>query len=82
MTNERIMAELESATLRYGILEHFGFTHLPESLQSVSRRFAILACEMAKTPRNAETSAGLRKLMEAKDCFVRAARVAARQSEE
>lgn len=57
----------------YPILRYFTFEHLPEELQEISRPFAILAAQMAETPRNAETSAGLRKLLEAKDCFVRAA---------
>lgn len=57
----------------YPILEYFQYAHLPEHLQAVSKPFGDLALEMAATlPRNAETSAGLRKLLEAKDCCVRA----------
>jgi hypothetical protein len=57
----------------YPILKFFSWEHLPPDLQKVSKPFAELAQEMAKAPRNAETSAGLRKLLEAKDCAVRAA---------
>lgn len=57
----------------YAILEFFEFKHLPEHLREVSRPFCDLAFEMARTlPKGAETSAGLRKLLEAKDCAVRA----------
>lgn len=55
------------------ILQFFKFDHLPENLQKVSKPFADLAQMMATTlPGNAETTAGLRKLLEAKDCAVRA----------
>lgn len=57
----------------YDILQHFSYEHLPPHLQEFSKPFHDLAHELAdKLPRNAETSAGLRKLLEAKDCFVRA----------
>ncbi len=46
---------------------------LPPNLQSISLHFADLAGYMAKTlPRNPERTAMLRKLLEAKDCAVRA----------
>ena len=49
-------------------------THLPERLQAVSKPVGDLANDMAnRLPASAETSAGLRKLLEAEDCFVRAA---------
>lgn len=58
----------------YPILAFFAFEHLPEPLQEVSRPFCELAVTMAETlPQTAETSAGLRKLLEAKDCAVRSA---------
>lgn len=55
------------------ILKYFEYVHLPPHLQEVSKSI----CEVAKQvdeqlPQCAETSAGLRKLLEAKDCFVRA----------
>jgi hypothetical protein len=60
----------------YDILEFFRFDHLPAHLQEISRPFGELAAEMAKRSEGgycAETEAGLRKLLEAKDCAVRAA---------
>lgn len=57
----------------YPILRYFEYSHLPERLQNVSRPFALLAQTMAELPPGAEVSAGLRKLLEAKDCAVRAA---------
>lgn len=55
------------------IMKYFEFGHLPESLQGVSGDVFGLACSMeAQLPDGAEKSAGLRKLLEAKDCFVRA----------
>lgn len=56
------------------ILRHFEFNHLPEELQKVSREFHILAHLMASMIKDdPELVAGLRKLLEAKDCMVRAA---------
>jgi hypothetical protein len=56
------------------ILKHFAWAHLPEHLQPVSRPFGMLAARVVATsPRSAERSACLRKLLEAKDCAVRAA---------
>jgi hypothetical protein len=53
--------------------KYFAFKHLPESLQSVSEPIAELAKLMDETlPDGPEKSAGMRKLLEAKDCFVRA----------
>ena len=55
------------------ILQFFTYAHLRNDLQAVSKSFHELAYYMVKTlPRNAERSAGLRKLLEAKDCAVRA----------
>lgn len=56
------------------ILKFFRFAHLPEKLQNVSEPFHALAHLLVATlPIGAELSAGLRKLLEAKDCAVRAA---------
>lgn len=56
------------------LLRFFVWEHLPPQLQAVSRPIAELAQEMAiNLPDSAELTAGLRKLLEAKDCFVRAA---------
>ena len=64
-----------SESPRYQILEYFKYEHLPEKLQVISRPFGELAFQMAAHdgPTKAEVAAGLRKLLEAKDCFVRAA---------
>jgi hypothetical protein len=58
----------------YPILAYFNYQHLPANLQEISKPFAELAVKMANNlERSPEVSAGLRKLLEAKDCFVRAA---------
>jgi hypothetical protein len=55
------------------ILKYFSYSHLPKHLQSISEACADLANQMeAELPDGSEKSAGLRKLLEAKDCFVRA----------
>jgi hypothetical protein len=54
------------------MLRFFAWAHLPERLQPVSQACAQLAEEMDRLPDCAEKTAGLRKLLEAKDCFVRA----------
>jgi hypothetical protein len=55
------------------ILKYFGYTHLPKHLQEVSEPFYAIADLMdSSLPECAEKSAGLRKLLEAKDCMVRA----------
>lgn len=55
------------------IIKYFSFAHLPTNLREVSQAICCLAKELDKTlPANAEKTAGLRKLLEAKDCFVRA----------
>lgn len=55
------------------ILQFFTWEHLPARLQEVSRPFGELAHTLVSSlPRSAERSSGLRKLLEAKDCMVRA----------
>ena len=57
-----------------GLLRYFAYGHLPERLQAFSRPMAVLAHDMvAALPDGPELTTGLRKLLEAKDCFVRAA---------
>ncbi len=55
-------------------MKYFDYEHLPEHLKAISKPIAELAKQMdtllADSP---EKSAGLRKLLEAKDCLVRAA---------
>lgn len=55
------------------ILKYFECSHLPPKLQEISQPL----CDTAKLfdailPDGPDKSAGLRKLLEAKDCFVRA----------
>ena len=60
--------------MSYPILDFFQYKHLPEKLQKISAPLGEIAEKMAETlPEGPEVSAGLRKLLEAKDCFVRAA---------
>jgi hypothetical protein len=55
-------------------MKYFAYKHLPEYLQKVSAPIGELAEKMdAELTDCAEKSAGLRKLLEAKDCLVRAA---------
>ncbi len=49
------------------------YSHLPPTLQTVSAPFHDLAHFMASSLDGPELTAGLRKLLEAKDCMVRAA---------
>lgn len=54
-------------------MKYFDCVNLPQNLQDVGRPFWYLACTLdANYPDGAEKSAGLRKLLEAKDCMVRA----------
>lgn len=58
------------------IMRYFAYKHLPEHLQATSKLFHDLAHEIDQTTSAnvdmAEKVAGLRKLLEAKDCIVRA----------
>lgn len=55
-------------------IKYFAFAHLPAHLQAVSKPLGELAQQFeALLPGGPEKSAGMRKLLEAKDCFVRAA---------
>lgn len=74
--NENDGALYEERRRLYPILEYFRYEHLPPALQEISQPFSELAYEMAlgDAGRTApECAAGLRKLLEAKDCMVRAA---------
>lgn len=60
---------MPTTTIRF-----FAYAHLPEALQAVSKPIGELATLFeASLPDGPEKSAGMRKLLEAKDCFVRAA---------
>lgn len=55
-----------------GLLQFFTFEHLPVHLMPPSRLCADMAFTMVKNlPDTPELTSGLRKLLEAKDCFVR-----------
>ena len=55
-------------------IKYFTYSHLPERLQVVSKPIGDLAQQLEDIiPDGPEKSAGMRKLLEAKDCFVRAA---------
>lgn len=56
-----------------GLKQFFTYEHLPPHLQEVSAIFAEAADKMRTLcPNNAERTAGMRHLLEAKDCAVRA----------
>lgn len=55
------------------MLQFFSFAHLPVHLAGVSKSFHDLAVSIVDDlPRNPERTVALRKLLEAKDCAVRA----------
>lgn len=55
------------------LMQFFAYAHLPAHLADVSRPFGELAERIVETlPRNPERTTALRKLLEAKDCAVRA----------
>lgn len=55
------------------LLKYFSYAHLPEHLQFVSKPFCEMAHFIEDTlPACAEKTTALRKLLEAKDCAVRA----------
>ena len=58
--------------MRPEIMRWFAYGHLPEAVQKISEPFATLAEAILELPDTAERSACLRKLLEAKDCAVRA----------
>lgn len=60
---------------KFPTLRFFDFAHLPLHMREISEPFAKLAYAMAERDSNhpQEVNAGLRKLLEAKDCAVRAA---------
>lgn len=55
------------------IMAFFKYEHLPPKLQKISKPFCVLAEDInTGFAPSAEKQAGLRKLLEAKDCIVRA----------
>lgn len=73
MDNDEIWADRHPGTQHFKPL--FAFDHLPVGpLRRASAECALLAGNMVEElPDGPELTAGLRKLLEAKDCFVRAA---------
>ena len=72
---ENISLGSSTATYRQPspIMRYFEYKHLPIHLQVVSKRISELATYMDNSlPVCPEKTAGLRKLLESKDCFVRA----------
>lgn len=54
--------------------KYFAHAHLPMKLQAVAKPLGLLAAQLESLlPDGPEKSAGMRKLLEAKDCFVRTA---------
>jgi hypothetical protein len=55
------------------LLQFFSYDHLPEHLQETSKMFHDLAQKIvSNSEANPEQTPSLRKLLEAKDCAVRA----------
>jgi len=55
------------------MIQFFDYNHLRDDLKPISRPFAELAVLLVETlPSNPERTVALRKLLEAKDCAVRA----------
>ena len=69
-----IQPEAEARESVEPILQFFTWQHLPDRLKVVSMPFGMMAQRLVETlPRNPERTVALRKLLEAKDCAVRAA---------
>ena len=65
----------ESLLISYPILEFFSYRHLPPKLAEVSQQFCSLAFTVAQditATNEQEKFFCLRKILEAKDCAVRA----------
>jgi hypothetical protein len=55
------------------MMQFFSYEHLRDDLKQISKPFGVLAQHICDTlPSNAERTVALRKLLEAKDCAVRA----------
>jgi hypothetical protein len=56
-----------------GVMQFFSYAHLPQHLQEVSAPFSNVAWHIVATlPENRQRELALEKLIEAKDCAVRA----------
>lgn len=55
------------------MLQFFGYEHLPAHLQETSKPYHDMAQKLVEAlPKNPERTTALRKLLESKDCAVRA----------
>ena len=54
------------------LTQFFAYEHLPAHLQETSKPFSDLAKSLMTLPKNPERTTAFRKLLEAKDCAVRA----------
>ena len=73
VTDQNLYLKGVSRMADHYLLQFFRFEHLPDRLQKVSRPFGELARTIAEgLPDNPEKTTALRKLLEAKDCSVRA----------
>lgn len=64
---------MENEMATNNLMKYFKYDHLPPKLQEVSKKFAELAEYIdGNIPQSAESTVALRKLLEAKDCAVRA----------
>ena len=67
------VVEAKAEIKTHYLLQFFKYEHLPEELQPISHAFAGLAGDVDRSlPDNPEKTTALRKLLEAKDCAVRA----------
>lgn len=68
-------------TMPTNVDKFFAYEHLPDHLQKISKLCADLQKAMeSNLPDCAEKSAGMRKLLEAKDCFLTLPSLKARDS--
>jgi len=72
LPEEKFMAAKEHPSVAH-VLKFFKYDHLPKDLQAVSKECHDMAHNMViNCKQSPELTVGLRKLLEAKDCFVRA----------
>jgi hypothetical protein len=70
---EAAAPEVGDTARPHQLLQFFAYSHLPSQLANVSAPFRQLAADLDRTlPENPEKTTALRKLLESKDCAVRA----------
>ena len=63
----------DAVSVQPSVLKYFAYAHLPPALRETSKIFHDLAHWVVQNvPDGPEREAGLRKILEAKDCIVRA----------